>query len=296
MFIEIVGYSLIILIYSFILLKFRDNIINFSINSMGVLLNYVQKLFCSYKQTKLSEISINNNKKAWYHINRIRAHALGGIIGKKYTNSLEALTASYSAGLRVVEADISLTKDGFLVLSHFFLKSLEQGFKSIPTYNEFMKTKIHSQFTPMSFDDLLNFMIEHSDLYVVIDCKKKYKEIVTKICNNNSFNILLDRFIIQVSSIQEFKFLKQKNEYVNIEFSFPLFVNIWKKIDFLLNNHIHTISIHISRIDKELVDLLNILGIKIFVRDINCLSETNKILESGCWGITSSFLNEKFWI
>ena len=46
------------------------------------------------------------------------AHALGRIEGSNYTNSREAMLRAYRRGLRIFEADVSLTADGEPVLVH----------------------------------------------------------------------------------------------------------------------------------------------------------------------------------
>ncbi|OKP81736.1 hypothetical protein A3844_25475 [Paenibacillus helianthi] len=49
---------------------------------------------------------------------RIVAHAMGGINGHTYTNTLEAFAANYEQGSRIFEADLLLTTDEQLVARH----------------------------------------------------------------------------------------------------------------------------------------------------------------------------------
>ena len=112
------------------------------------------------------------------------AHALGGIDGCIYTNSLEALWKSYEGGAKIFEADIHLTSDGQAVLVHGFkqndfLKRIgeqyyPEGYKKsgedyIPTYDEFMSYEIQGQFQPLDFKMLADFIKNHNDIYVLAD-------------------------------------------------------------------------------------------------------------------------------
>ena len=112
------------------------------------------------------------------------AHALGGIDGDIYTNSLEALQKSYEGGARIFEADIHLTSDGKAVLVHGFKKNdylkrigeeyypeeyKQSGEDYIPTYDEFMAFKIQGKYTPLDFGGLCDFLREHNDMYVLAD-------------------------------------------------------------------------------------------------------------------------------
>lgn len=51
-------------------------------------------------------------------VDRFIAHAGGAVQGKTYTNSLEALNASYKKGFRLFELDIIKTSDGEFVAAH----------------------------------------------------------------------------------------------------------------------------------------------------------------------------------
>lgn len=128
------------------------------------------------------------------------AHALGGIDGFKYTNSKEALENSYKNGFRIFEVDIKLTSDNELVCVHGWKqKDYEERLgieynkeNPIMDYNTFMSLKIQGQYTPLSFKDLSQFIMQHQDIYVMIDIgNKSYEEtkkIYSKIiedCENN---------------------------------------------------------------------------------------------------------------
>lgn len=64
-------------------------------------------------------IYFNNDKEKKFILEqRFIAHALGGIDGKKYTNSLEALNEGYDNGIKLFEVDLSMTSDNVMVARH----------------------------------------------------------------------------------------------------------------------------------------------------------------------------------
>jgi hypothetical protein len=103
---------------------------------------------------------------------RYIAHAGGGIDGHFYTDSLEALNASYTKGFRMFELDLVITRDGKIVAAHDWdsWKSYT-GFPGEipPTLNEFLQYKIFGLFTPLSRYDIENWFSVHSDCILVTD-------------------------------------------------------------------------------------------------------------------------------
>ncbi len=78
--------------------------------------NYLQKPL-SHAILKNAQ-ALSQSDDEWFASAPYIAHALGGIDGHAYTNSLDALLLNYKNGHRVFEADISITSDGAAVLAH----------------------------------------------------------------------------------------------------------------------------------------------------------------------------------
>ena len=85
------------------------------------------------------------------------AHAMGGIDGYAYSNSMEAFEENYAKGHRLFEVDLHFTSDGKLVLWHSwdyqYCSSHTPGYK--PTYKQFMSARIYDRYTPMDLKKLL---------------------------------------------------------------------------------------------------------------------------------------------
>ena len=74
--------------------------------------------------------------------------------------------------MHLMEIDIILTRDNHLVLAHAF-----RDFRFTPTLAEFKKSRASGNTTRMSFQDLIIFMENNKDLYVITDTK--YDDIYT---------------------------------------------------------------------------------------------------------------------
>lgn len=140
-------------------------------------------------------------------------HALGGDSGRTYVNSVEVLSAWYNRGARLYETDVWETSDGKLVLTHrnstdgSLSKSdcerLGLEYPADPTFEEFMRCKVWGHYPTSSFQDLVDFMAQHDDLYVMIDIQNRsyadtkalYGKIYDVAYNGMGGGSVLDRFI-----------------------------------------------------------------------------------------------------
>lgn len=114
----------------------------------------------------------------WNHSLRVMAHALGGIDGHDYTNSLDAFVYNYNQGTRLFEIDLEYTAEGDLVLTHTWkdFRAMLEGYDGTDNYDrlsmaEFRSSKIYGRYTPVSFSDLLQIMEDIPDFHVIIDSK-----------------------------------------------------------------------------------------------------------------------------
>lgn len=106
---------------------------------------------------------------AWYEYNfifkkrlKLNAHALGKYKEKLYPNCREAFLNSYYNGFRYFEVDVSITSDNKLVISHETKKVCTE------TFHQFLKSG-NSDRTPLSLNDVFDFMKVHSEIIVMFD-------------------------------------------------------------------------------------------------------------------------------
>ena len=112
-----------------------------------------------------------NNFKAY----RV-AHAGGGINGKRYTNSYEALDNNIKNGFLYFEIDFSFTDDNQLVCLHDWGKSFRQKFRLSPkerlTLDEFkFVVREFSEYENCTLDGLAAWMKENPSAVIITDVK-----------------------------------------------------------------------------------------------------------------------------
>ena len=180
-------------------------------------------------------------------------HALGGMDGRSYINSIDCLEACYDAGFRLFEGDVSFTSDGVLVMAHSsennvwsrndWEERLGQAYpfaaegevpedynaeKHLATFQDFMNFRIQGEFKATSFGEVLDFMETHKDMYLMVDAgcrsyedtKIYYHEIVK---NAGGRTEVLDRLIVGGQTTEMVKAAKE-------EYDFPL-VNLYYNSD-----------------------------------------------------------------
>lgn len=120
-------------------------------------------------------IYFNYNDKLVFEISRV-AHAGGGINGKTYTNSYDALNFNIKKGFRYFELDFSFTEDEKLVCLHDWTHSFQRSFgfstdKKV-TLAEFKKLVAEkSEFEKCTLDGLSVWLQENPGAYIVTDVK-----------------------------------------------------------------------------------------------------------------------------
>lgn len=103
------------------------------------------------------------------------AHALGGIDGNTYTNSLEAFEQSYASGYRIFEIDLSFPDTGYtLIACHDrdqWIEKANADTDAVFSYENFMSSALCGQYTPLDYRDVIDLMAAYPDVYIVTDTK-----------------------------------------------------------------------------------------------------------------------------
>ena len=98
-----------------------------------------------------------------------------------FENTMEAFEAAIAAGADMIETDVRMTKDGYLVLHHdsSAKRSAGEDVKLADlTLEEVRRLNVGSQFHPLpipELDDLLKLAAQHSDLMLNIELKEYYE-------------------------------------------------------------------------------------------------------------------------
>lgn len=245
-------------------------------------------------------------------------HALGGMEGQyTYVNSIDCLEENYAAGYRLFEVDVSFTSDGELVLAHStdhnvwskadWERKLGQPYDEshpLASYDEFMKFQIQGKFRPSSFMDLLDFMKEHNDFFVMIDPSfrnydetvKLYSEIVRLADENGD---LLSHMIIAGQSTDMMKAAKSVYDFpiCNLYFSpdsrrEESIYNPQDFIQFCKDNGILSFSVSSLVYTEEYASQMKDSGLICYVFTINDEQEAKRFFDMGADVVGTDFLRE----
>lgn len=225
--------------------------------------------------------------KAWYEY-RMIAHAGGGIDGKTMTNSLEALNLSKQNGYKLIEVDFQLTSDNIVVLKHDFSKNslieLEQptvGDEVFQIWDSetFKNTKIYRKYTPMTIDDLINWMEQNPEVYIVTDTKETDPDLIKKefsgiveACDNDKK--ILSRFIVQIYTNDMLETVKGIYDFPNILYTIyqvaePTEEFFYSLADFCTENNIKVVTIPAGYLWQPFIDILKERELIIYTHTLN---------------------------
>lgn len=243
--------------------------------------------------------------KPWYERNRVITHALGGIDGKTYTNSIDALDYNYNRGKRVFEADFNYTSDGAIVLTHDYQETsnnlIDFPDDYIPSYDEFMSNQIYYKYKPGNAEDLLAYMHEHSDMYLVSDIKYDNPAMITTLlqgivamAQEKGIEEVLDRFIIQFYYEQNYYDIQKIYPFKNYIYS--LYAEKNKDFEgvknFCVANDIPVVLMRSSWVkDETTLQVFNENNIKVYVYTLNNLNRIFERKSQGVYGVVSDYAN-----
>jgi len=220
------------------------------------------------------------------------AHAGGGINGKTYTNSYEALNLNIKKGFVYFEIDFSFTKYDQLVCLHDWEGNFEQIFKfkvnEKLTLDKFKYiARNNSEYENCTLDGLALWMNQNPSAIIITDVKENNIDalkIISRILPNAS-----KRVIPQIYYPENFKIVQDMG-YESIIWTLYRFpgsnedVLIW--IDKLFSGSF-AITMPQSRATTELPKILAKKEIPSYVYTIN--SKDNMLMFINGWGITEIY-------
>lgn len=243
------------------------------------------------------------NENQWYDADRVIVHALGEIDDITYSNSKEAMENSYCNGKKLLECDLIMTSDNQVVACHDWEiwnswndnTGVETGDETaIPTFDEFMSTKIMGRYTALSGEDLIIYMKEHPDVYIITDTKEADPDVLgepfTALVNlalENDCEDVLDRFVVQIYHGYMYGVINDIYPFSN--YIFTLYQEgyrgskdkIKEYASFCASNNVDVITMNVQYYNDELLDICNRYGVQIFVHTVNDEKEIKTLLEKG---------------
>lgn len=233
------------------------------------------------------------------------AHAFGGIDDNSYTNSKDALLYNYDLGHRTFEVDFSITSDNKLVCVHdWAYASIIQGRdeEKVLSKEEFENGMIHEKYKPISLEELLVFMSEHEDVWIVTDSKEIEPDLISMEFNYivdtaRSLGIekVLERIAVQIYNPEMYQIVCEIYEFPSIVFTLykywdgnaETFPDICR---FCVYNDIPIITTWYFFATPEVMKIAKEYGIEVYVHTVNDMETVAELKRIGVKGFYTDFL------
>lgn len=239
--------------------------------------------------------------KPWYTYRGV-AHALGGVDGKDYLNSIDGFYQAYSKGYRIFEMDLLLTTDQVAIGKHKWGWNLADPTSkkgNAVSYQTFKSTKIYGKYTPTSLLDMFQVMDKYPDFYLMTDSKgdeiadvRSDFNVIVETARKANKEYLLDRLIVQVYNQQMFQTIKEIypfKHFVYTTYKQPD-AAFYEMVRFCLANHIEGVTSPQNDINDYRMDILKEKGLYSFTHSINSSYHTKEFMKLGVYGVYSDFL------
>lgn len=285
-----------------------------------------RRYYSGRRNSNLSRINslpfLIDEPNEWYNTYQVIAHGGGGIDGKTCTDTKEAIELAYQNGTRMFDIDIQQTSDGVWVCSHGWLDNIEQDSlyrasisrifqwdieqtryqlpqekAKTQTIEEFKETKPFHKYTHITFEEFLEFMHEHDDVWLIADlgyiASDKYKALYSELISKQG-PIVRQHIVITFNTYQDAEILRTINSDVKLQLKRygMLSESYYDVAEFCIKNNVHAVNLSIYNIDDEGIKYLQGRGIHVFVAAVDFLSDYQYCKEKGSYGIVSNFLYE----
>lgn len=238
------------------------------------------------------------------------AHAMGGIDGYDYTNSLDAFEYNYELGHRVFEVDFSVTSDGKMVCCHDWNIGYQAGIDAAHISSEevFKATPILGKYTPLTLEEVLFLMKEYKDIYIVTDTKSasnkisEHFEIILNTAYETGAEEVLDRIIVQIYKGKTLELVREVYDFPIIIYT--LYSSGWDEsaegfLDicrFCKKNNIRNITMWHYLATPEILEIAKSYNIDVFVHTVNDIEAADELIQSGVKGVyTDELIPDMFY-
>ncbi len=120
-----------------------------------------------------------------------------------YTNSKEALTNCLKNKKRIIELDFMKTSDDYWVCAHDYAPwAFGYDFTEAQTYQEFTDHRFKEKLDSLTLEQVIDFLRENKEYYVVTDVKEDNKEACEYI--RKHYPSVMNNFIIQIYHEEEY--------------------------------------------------------------------------------------------
>lgn len=234
---------------------------------------------------------------SWLEDNCLIAHALGGIDGESYTNSLEAMENAYAQGYRVFEGDLQLV-EGRVVLVHDgdqYISAMGLDPANYD-YEDFMQAKIKDSYTPMDAAAVVQFLSEHPDAWFMTDSKYTANPYAANVLSGfviaalESEPSVLDRVIVQIYNQPMLETVMDIYPFRSVVYTLYQSADTNEQATaFCLRTGIGAVTAFTLRMTEDFSSQLNAAGIHPLVHTVNEQQEVQRFLDIGVSAVYSDF-------
>lgn len=224
------------------------------------------------------------------------AHSGGAVKGLDYTNSREALDASWAAGLRWFELDLAATSDGKIVLVNNWGDGFEKLFpgsqRGRRTHAEFLALKMAQGLTPLDFAGLVTWLEAHPEAVVVTDVKDDNVAVLKQIAE--SHKALLPRLVAQVYQLEEYDAIRALGYGRVILSTYSMDASDAEILEWVKSRPLHAVAMTAERAKtSDLAQRLGEGGLPVYAHTVNDKTELDSLVAAGVDGVYTDTLTPK---
>lgn len=237
----------------------------------------------------------SEKSNTWYTDNNLIIHATGGINGLSYTNSKEAMELSLKNGYRLIEVDFNYTTDNRLVCVHNWTDAFFT-LKETPDYKTFMQLKIQGKYTPISAENVIEYMKKYKDLYIVIDSKHDdLSTVVSTLLEIAKKPEIMNRFIVQLYKPGEKANIENVYDFPDDNYLFTCYkfsTDPTQILPLIYDENINVVTIKTEVLDEETLEFFMNKNIYVYEHTVNRPDKAQARLDKGVWGLYTDFIEE----
>lgn len=226
------------------------------------------------------------------------AHAGGGLNGKTYLNSFEAIDFGYSTqGYRLFEIDMNWTNDGVMVMIHDWSSTFSKYFPewnkgTLPSYSEFMTLNMADGQTQLDLNGLINILKKYPDMRVVTDIKSDNLGGLKLI--KQEYPEYNQRFIPQIYSFGEYQSVIDLGYTDIILTLYRTGASDSEVVQFANSQSLYAVTVYSGKLDKtDLAERLVENGHRVFVHTLNSISSFKSFYDRGVTGVYTDYLSNE---
>lgn len=225
-------------------------------------------------------------------------HAAGTVDGITSTNSMEALEQTYAVGGRAIEIDFDWTSDGHLVCIHDFTDRFTSALDGEPcTLEVFQSLRYLDRYTPMTAQDLVDWLSWHGDVRLITDFKSDNVEGLETLARMlQEYPGLQDQVYPQIYHQNEYwsvRGLGYKNIIYTIYMEdYEIRRDAAGIAAFASSHPLAAVTVPIAIVDQQgqaYVDTINAVNRPLYVHTVNGIQDIQKYLEMGIYGVYTDY-------